>query len=95
MQTEQKMEENAWQKHSSDTEMEKGYQMKQGNLSKNTSFLGGGNSSAVPKCMICKHCITDSNKMKCKAFPDGIPDAVFEEPYEKECKKGIKFQNMK
>lgn len=48
--------------------------MKQKNSSKNTYILGGS-SFALPKCMLCDNFIEDHDKhtMRCKAFPRGIP----------------------
>lgn len=48
----------------------------------------------VPKCMLCEHFIDDSDdsKMRCKAFPEGIPKEVMWEDDEKECNNGIKFE---
>ena len=67
--------------------------MKQKNSSKNTYILGGS-SFALPKCMLCDNFIEDHDKhtMRCKAFPRGIPSTVIWEPYEKECNNGIKFE---
>ena len=51
--------------------------MKQKNSSKNTYILGGS-SFALPKCMLCDNFIEDHDKhtMRCKAFPRGIPSTV-------------------
>ena len=65
----------------------RGYQK---GLSKNISFLGGGNRFTVPKCMVCKRCLDDETKMRCE-----VPDEIFDAPYEEECNKGIKFKEMK
>ena len=67
--------------------------MKQKNSSKNTYILGGS-SFALPKCMLCDNFIEDHDKhtMRCKAFPRGIPSTIIWEPYEKECNNGIKFE---
>lgn len=48
----------------------------------------------LPKCMLCKYFIgnKDDLKMRCKAFPDGIPKDVLWEEDDKECNNGIKFE---
>ena len=68
--------------------------MKQKNLSKSISFIGGGHRFTLPKCDICKHFIVDNDptKYSCKAFPNGIPDGIIWEDEEKECNNGIKFE---
>lgn len=68
--------------------------MKQENLLKNTSFLGGGHKLTLPKCMMCDNFTEDKkdNIMRCKAFPDGIPKDILWESEEKECNKGIKYK---
>ncbi len=32
---------------------------------------------AAPICCSCKHLIPEKGKPRCKAFPDGIPDAIY------------------
>lgn len=48
----------------------------------------------LPKCMLCEHLIDDNDdsKMRCKAFPEGIPKEVMWEDDDKECNNGIKFE---
>ena len=46
----------------------------------------------LPKCELCKRYQIENNREICEAFPDGIPDHVMWEPYEKECNNGIKFE---
>ena len=50
--------------------------------------------TSLPKCMICKNFIDDgnNNEVRCKAFPNGIPDDVIWEDDEKECNNGIYFE---
>jgi hypothetical protein len=69
--------------------------MSQESLLKNTSFLGGGNRFTLPKCVLCRHCMESETEIKCKTFPNGVPDEVLEAPYEEECKPGVKFEEMK
>lgn len=70
--------------------------MKQTNLSENTYILGG-NRFSLPKCMLCDHFIDDGNDkdMRCKAFPEGIPDTVLWDDIDKECNNKIKFEGNK
>lgn len=70
--------------------------MKQKNSSKNTYILGGSRFT-LPKCMLCDNFIEDDDKhtMRCKAFPEGIPDTVLWDDIDKECKNGIKFEDGK
>lgn len=46
----------------------------------------------LPKCELCKRYQIENNREICEAFPDGIPDHVMWESYEKECNNGIKFE---
>lgn len=46
----------------------------------------------LPKCELCKRYQIENNREICEAFPDGIPDHVMWEPYEKECNDGVKFE---
>lgn len=67
--------------------------MKQKSSLKNTYILGG-NRFTLPKCMLCDNFIDDDSEqnMRCKAFPNGIPDHVLWESFDKECNKGIMFK---
>lgn len=80
-------------KHLLNIEMERKYPMNQGNSLKST-YLLGGESIRVPKCIFCKHYIDDEDApIICKAFPKGIPDEVlWEEDEEKECNNGIRYE---
>ncbi len=59
-----------------------------------STYLLGGESIRVPKCIFCKHYIDDEDApIICKAFPKGIPDEVlWEEDEEKECNNGIRYE---
>lgn len=50
--------------------------------------------TSLTKCDICKHFIIDKDpaKYSCKAFPNGIPDAVIWEDEALECNNGIYFE---
>nr|DAJ01868.1 MAG TPA: hypothetical protein [Caudoviricetes sp.] len=89
------MEEKVLLKPLLNTETEKKFQMKQENLLENISFIGGGHSFELPKCMLCKNLIEDDEKMICKAFPNEIPEDVIFSGYEEECKQGAMFEPMK
>ena len=58
------------------------------------TYILGGNRFTVPKCMLCGNFIDGDNEkdMRCKAFPDGIPDRTLWESFDKECNNGIKFE---
>ena len=53
---------------------------------------------AAPVCLECKHLIEDLGPMRCKAFPDGIPDAIWrgnndhKKPYPGD--HGIQFEHV-
>jgi hypothetical protein len=32
----------------------------------------------APTCMFCRHFDRDAERLTCRAFPDGIPDAILE-----------------
>ena len=46
----------------------------------------------LPKCELCKRYQSENNREICEAFPDGIPEHIMWEPYEKECNNGIRFE---
>lgn len=47
----------------------------------------------LPKCDLCRLCYKE--EYKCRAFPEGIPDHVMWDPFEKECNNGIRFEEDK
>lgn len=51
-------------------------------------------SMNLSKCDFCKHYFDDdeSNKMRCTAFPEGIPWVTLPEDEDAECANGIKYE---
>lgn len=47
--------------------------------------------TSLPKCDLCKRCY--EKEYKCEAFPDGIPNDVLFDPFDKECNNGIFFED--
>lgn len=49
--------------------------------------------TSLPKCMLCKRYQLKNTLEVCEAFPDGIPEEIIWEAYEKECNNGISFED--
>lgn len=48
--------------------------------------------TALPKCALCKRYQLKNSLEVCEAFPDGIPEDVIWDPFEKECNNSIFFE---